>query len=68
MKIIKCDGCDRTENFVKDRMPDSFKEVSVSVSTTVAEGVHLKTDLCVNCEAYLRDQMDPRRWARAGGA
>lgn len=70
MKMIRCDGCDRVEDYAvnKRTMPEGFAEVSVSISTDPAEtnnGTHVRYDLCSACQTKLREAVRVSHWPRA---
>lgn len=65
MKMIRCDGCDKVEDFVDRKIPEGFTEVSVSVSTGLnSDGVHLRYDLCNSCQDRLRESIRVAQWPR----
>jgi hypothetical protein len=70
MKMIRCDGCDRVEDYALNNraMPEGFSEVSVSISAGPVEtnnGTHVRYDLCSACQTKLREAVRVNHWPRA---
>ena len=67
MRMIKCDGCGKVENFVDRKMPYGFAEVTVTITAgpDVPGGFHMRYDLCGSCQGQLKDYARVSEWPRA---
>jgi len=67
MKMIRCDGCDRIEDFIDRRPPSDFAEVTVTITAgpDIPGGFHMRYDLCSACEGQLKDHARVTQWPRA---
>lgn len=58
---IECDGCDMTD-LVEVGQPSG--KIRTGVLISYCGGADKSYDLCVNCEAHLTRQIDPKSWPR----
>ena len=62
-KLVRCDGCDKTEVIVKEGTPPTIKGINILIQGSGKGEGHY--DLCAHCIDQLVDQTDPTKWVRA---
>lgn len=58
---IQCDGCDMTDLIAPGALSDKIRS---GILISYGGGADKVYDLCVNCDAHLTRQIDPKSWPR----